>query len=56
LPPDGASDARHDADMNENHSPDDIVQRNEDGSFTKETLKRAMKALKTMNRASATTP
>lgn len=32
--------------MNENQSSDDIVQRNEDGSFTKETLKRAMKALK----------
>jgi hypothetical protein len=26
--------------------PNDIIQRNEDGSFTKETLKRAMKALK----------
>ena len=27
-------------------NPDDIIQRNEDGTFTKETLKRAMKALK----------
>jgi len=29
-----------------NSGPEGIVQRNEDGTFTKETLKRAMKALK----------
>jgi len=29
-----------------NQSPDDIIQRNDDGTFTKETLKRALKALK----------
>jgi hypothetical protein len=32
--------------MTSSNSPDDIIQRNDDGTFTKETLKRALKALK----------
>lgn len=32
--------------MTSSNSPDDIVQRNDDGTFTKDTLKRAIKALK----------
>jgi len=32
--------------MNSSNGPDDIIQRNDDGTFTKETLKRAIKALK----------